>query len=266
MVGVMFASMIVTAPVTSIERVAAVDSRRRSERFDTTCADPVMAALALPRSGSGWAEIGRSAQERPLRVRVEGHGLRTVLWVGGIHGDEPEGQVVTANLAAAFLDEGLANSVTLIIFEDDNPDGRAAHSRTNAHGVDLNRNFPAANFSPGNGHGPRPLSEPESTALALLVCGARPNLTMVAHSGHRGSLENVVNYDGPSKAAASVFAKLAAMTVVDTVYPTPGSFGSWAGTEGQLAVLTIEYRRGITADAAWRQTRTAILAALKLPN
>lgn len=262
----MCASVIATLPVEIIAQEAAAASRRGSERFDATCAGPVVAPLALPRSGSGWGEIGRSAQGRPLRVRIEGHGSRTVLWVGGIHGDEPEGQSVTANLAAAFLNQRLADSVTLIIFEDDNPDGRAAHSRTNAHGIDLNRNFPAANFSPGNGHGPRPLSEPESTALALLVCESRPNLTMVAHSGHPGSLANVVNYDGPSKTAASVFARLAAMTVVDTVYPTPGSFGSWAGTEGHLAVLTIEYRRGITADAAWRQTQTAILATLKLPN
>ena len=52
-----------------------------------------------------------------------------------------------------------------------NPDGTAPDPRTNAHGVDLNRNFPYSWQGCAVAHlsGPWPLSEPESVALRDLV-------------------------------------------------------------------------------------------------
>ncbi len=208
-------------------------------------------------------EIATSNQGRPLRLRIEGYGPRTVLWVGGIHGDEPEGRAATDNLASAFAELKLGALATLAILEDDNPDGRAAHSRTNGGGIDLNRNFPSANFAPSTTHGLRPVSEPESAALASVVCQLRPDLIMVAHSAHSNNLANAVDPDGPAAAAATQFAERGAMKIDHARYPTPGSLGSWAGVDGHLAVLTIEYQQGIAPDAAWLQTRAAILGAIE---
>ena len=95
-----------------------------------------------------WQVIGQSIQGRDIRLRTLGSGPRSVLWIGGIHGDEAEGAVASAELPAAFLEDPTrAQRVTLHLIEDLNPDGRAAVTRGNANDVDLNRNYPAA-FSP----------------------------------------------------------------------------------------------------------------------
>ena len=54
------------------------------------------------------------------------------------------------------------------------PDGLAALTRTNARGVDVNRNFDTRNRKPGRRHGPRALSEPETRFVAELIGRFRP--------------------------------------------------------------------------------------------
>ena len=61
-----------------------------------------------------------------------------LLVVGAIHGNEPAGKAVSRRLRRARPPRGTA----LWLIDDANPDGAAAGTRHNAHGVDLNRNFP----------------------------------------------------------------------------------------------------------------------------
>ena len=64
-----------------------------------------------------------------------------------------------------------------------NPDGVAAGTRGNAHGVDLNRNFPYRwrPLTGGEYSGARPLSEPESRAAHRLILREKPDLTIWFH-------------------------------------------------------------------------------------
>jgi protein MpaA len=83
--------------------------------------------------------LGESFNGRPIRVfhRGDPDEIR-VLMVGCTHGDECAGVRIAERLRIGrprpFLDLWILPSL--------NPDGRAAHTRQNARGVDLNRNFP----------------------------------------------------------------------------------------------------------------------------
>ena len=74
----------------------------------------------------------------------------------------------------------------LWVVDDLNPDGVRANTRGNAHGVDLNRNFPwrwRPRTAPGTTYyaGTGPLSEPESRFARLLILKLRPDITIWFH-------------------------------------------------------------------------------------
>jgi predicted deacylase len=241
------------------------------DAFDATDGAPAPGVAAdEPSPADPWSTLATSVEGRPVRHATFGHGPRRMLWVGGIHGDEREGAHATAELAAAFAAEHVVpaphalDQVTLVVIEDLNPDGTARGTRTNANGVDLNRNFPAPSFQASSRHGAEPLSEPEARALAELVAGWRPELVLVAHSW-RG--QEFVNFDGPARDIAERFAAASGfdLRASDELAPTPGSFGSWAGATLGIPVLTIEWRRGRDPVEAWERTRAAILGAIAGP-
>jgi len=250
------------ASLLALTGLACVQARAAPEEAAPEQAAPAATEPSTARAAPGPGfTLATSHEGRPIRAVTHGRGPRRVLWVGGIHGDEREGALATEALASAFLQEpGAAERVSLTIVEDLNPDGTARRRRTNARGVDLNRNFPAAGFRAGRQGGAEPLSEHESRALFELVCGWRPELVLVAHSWRSAQF---VNYDGPAREAAERFAQLSGFELRESrsLGATPGSFGSWAEERG-LAVLTLEYRRGSEPEATWKATREAILAVV----
>jgi murein peptide amidase A len=217
---------------------------------------------ATPTVTDGWVVVGRSVQGRPIRVRTLGHGPRKVLFVGGIHGNEPEGAYTTAQLPAAFTGAGLADAVTLTILEDANPDGRANGTRTNANGVDINRNFPARNFDKSNPlYGGTPLSQPESRALYNTIERIDPDLVLVAHSW---AGRKFVNFDGPARRLAERFSTESGLPLVvsSSITPRPGSLGNYVGVDHGRPILTIELLMGSNQVTDWHRIRTALLHAI----
>ena len=198
-----------------------------------------------------------SVQGRPIRVWTRtAKGVATrhttrngpaqsprVLIIGSIHGDEPEGLRALPHVQRAIE---AVPAVTIRIIEDANPDGTAHGTRTNARGVDLNRNWPTANFAAKARHGTSPLSEPESRFLYEQIREFAPTLIIVYHSARNGPF---VNFDGPAEQHAAAFAHAAAVSdprwhVRPSMgYPTPGSLGTWAGVEQQIPILTVEFDR-----------------------
>ena len=223
---------------------------------------PHDAAVSRAMPSSPWQTIGHSHEGRPLRIRRIGNGPRRVIWIGGIHGNEREGAISTAELPLALSRvPGALGQVTLTILEDVNPDGTAKNRRGNANGIDLNRNYPARNFLPGKTYGQRPLDQPEATALHDLVQAERPHLVIVAHSWRN---DHFINFDGPAVELAELFAERSGYRVKpsDRISPTPGSLGSWIGRTLGIPILTLEHERGSDPLRCWLDTRTAILAVI----
>ena len=144
------------------------------------------AALAPAGAAPATAEtIGTSAEGRPIRAELVGSpGARNkILVVGSIHGNEPAGRAITRRLRRVRPPTGTA----FWIVDDANPDGSAANARPNAHGVDLNRNFPYR-WQPQGGvyeSGPGPASEPETQALQRFIERERPRVTLWYHQALR---------------------------------------------------------------------------------
>ena len=126
--------------------------------------------------------IGRSVSGRAIvAVAVGDPEAKTkVLVVGCIHGNEAAGIAIALRLERMIPPE----DVQLWIIPDLNPDGHAANTRQNAHGVDLNRNWPTGWHSHRGGpfdSGPRPLSELETRAAHRLILRIHPDVSVWYH-------------------------------------------------------------------------------------
>jgi len=126
--------------------------------------------------------VGRSVDGRPIVAYRLGDpaAARKVLVVGCIHGNECAGIPVLNRLRR----QGPVPGADLWLVPTANPDGRAADTRGNAHGVDLNRNFPHRWRHIVDGvfaSGPWPASEPETRALMRLIRRLRPTVTIWFH-------------------------------------------------------------------------------------
>lgn len=151
--------------------------------------------------------IGRSSRGRAITAQVLGpnSAARKILLVGCIHGNECAGIAILSALAARRVHVG----VQLWLVREMNPDGTAADTRQNAHGVDLNRNFPfrwepiseSTYFA-----GPRPASEPETRAAMALIERIKPAVTIWYHQH-----EDLVDMSGGHRGVARRYAHIAGL-------------------------------------------------------
>jgi N-acetylmuramoyl-L-alanine amidase len=168
--------------------------------------------------------LGRSVQGRPIEAVERGDpgAAQSMLVVGSIHGDERAGIAVTRDLERWSLPAG----VDVWVIETLNPDGVAAHTRQNARGVDLNRNF-ARRWRRvgrrGDRHysGARPVSEPETKVARSLVLKLRPEITVWLHQPFA-----LVDRSGGDVAVERRFARLARLPL-RRIPPYPGTATRW---------------------------------------
>ncbi len=168
-----------------------------------------------------------------------------VLLVGGIHGDEYSSVSVVFKWMN-ILDDHHSGMFHWRFVPLLNPDGllRTEALRTNANGVDLNRNFPMPDWhniapryweqeagrSPRYFPGTQPLSEPETRWLVDEINAFAPDVIVAVHAPH-----GVVDYDGPRSGPR----KLGRLHL-HLLGTFPGSLGNYAGVQRRIPVVTVE--------------------------
>ena len=156
----------------------------------------------------------------------------TVLIIGCFHGDEPQGEY----LINEYFKK---NSNTSILFV---PRLNKENTRVNKNGVDLNRNFPTKNWllSERDNYfgGDSPASEEETNFIINTVNKYQPKVILTLHAPYK-----IVNFDGNKDNFYIVekISKIMNYPIEETIgYPTPGSFGTWAGIEKGILTITLE--------------------------
>lgn len=211
-----------------------------------------------------WTVWGKSVQQRDIYLLELGSGEDVTVIFGGFHGNERLGAELVFRFAGHLYREALPADARVILVPVVNPDGLVAGTRTNANRVDVNRNFPTANWQADagarqNNPGPSPASEPETRAVMALLAQYRPRKIVSVHTPLQ-----VVNYDGPAQALAEAMARHTGYPVkADIGYPTPGSFGTYAGVEKQIPVITLELPRRVTFEDVWPANREALWEAVR---
>ena len=203
-------------------------------------------SLAATAQASTTEILGRSVVGRPIVVYRVGdpQAAHRVLVVGCIHGNECAGLPIIAKLRRSAPILG----VELWLVPSVNPDGRRAHTRGNAHGVDLNRNFPVGwRRIPRSSRyfsGSRPFSEPESRVVRALVTRMTPSLSIWFHQPER----NVRDADRSPQAQR--YARLVGLPFRPLATP-PGTGTAWtkARVRGAQAFV-VEFAGGATLSAA----------------
>ena len=112
--------------------------------------------------------------------------------------------------------------------------------RTNLNNVDLNRNFPTKNWKLTEKNeffgGEFPASEIEKKFLIDIIDEYKPELILTLHAPFK-----VVNYDGDAEEYAERISGITGYPAEASIgYPTPGSFGTWAGIERKIPTITLE--------------------------
>lgn len=167
-----------------------------------------------------------------------------VLVIGGIHGDEATATILA--LRWMELAREIPTQSHWRFLPALNPDGLLAKkpSRTNAHGVDLNRNFPTPNWQneaasywgkrtkkdPRRWPGDKPLSEPESKLVFDQMASFAPQLIVSIHAPY-----GVLDFDGPTIPPEKL-----GRLYLDQIGIYPGSLGNYAGVHRGIPVVTIE--------------------------
>ena len=178
--------------------------------------------------------------------KKEGQSKR-ILVFGLIHGDEPlAGEMAlewSQRLFTLRNDKKIEARNDWRIVPMLNPDGLFAKTRTNSHGIDLNRNFPSRDWETEapkyfekegrkerRNPGEKPASEAETRCAIAQIKDFKPDFIVSVHTPY-----HVLDFDGPSMS----FPKYRDLPW-RALGTFPGSLGRFMWRDNSVPVLTVE--------------------------
>jgi protein MpaA len=185
----------------------------------------------------GTRVIGQSVRGRDIVAWHLGErGKPKVVLIATMHGNEGAPRQILRSLRGGNAIHG----VDLWLVPAYNPDGLAAHTRRNAHGVDLNRNYPYhwvdldGNYESGS----RPGSEPETRAMMRFLGDIRPDYVLSFHQPLHG-----VDTDNKRPAFSRRVAHTLGLpaTTLDCGGVCHGTMTGWFNDRFKGFALTVEY-------------------------
>lgn len=208
---------------------------------------------------SGFASGATSVRGLPLVYRDLRHPTSSkpglahaprpprIMLIGGIHGDELASVSIIFRWMPTILGpEG--RDVHWRIIPLANPDGmlNTPARRTNASGVDLNRNFNSSDWAtkairyweertkrdPRRYPGPSAASEPETRWLQQQIAEFQPDAIISIHAPY-----GVLDFDGPRGMHPEHFGRLR----LNRLGIYPGSLGNYSGVDRNTPVVTLEF-------------------------
>lgn len=226
-------------PLTSLEQTCELIGERLGSVGVRQCLD---SGLQI---GGGASVSGLPLLYRDYAATSQREPPKRVLMIGGIHGDE------LSSISVVFkwmdrLEHSRFQPLHWRVAPCTNPDGLLLQpsTRVNARGVDLNRNFPSADWEraaltywtrrtgsdPRRYPGPSALSEPETRWLVDQIEAFQPDAIVSVHAPY-----GVLDFDGPQEPPER-FGYLH----LHQLGTYPGSLGNYAGVNRGLPVITLE--------------------------
>jgi protein MpaA len=196
--------------------------------------------------------IGYSVQHRPIIAYHLGDPTlkKASLLIGQMHGDEHAGVTVAKSIIDGTVS---VEGVNVWVIPTMNPDGDAAHTRQNAHKVDLNRNWPYRwrHLTGQYYSGPKPLSEPESRAVHRFLVRLKPAFFVSLHQ----PLDGVDTSSGTARERA--FARLLA----HNLHLPSTELQCWSTCYGSMTDWFSARKLGIaqTVEFGWHPTHSYLV-------
>ena len=239
-----------------------------------------------------WLNFRKTCQGTPLIWTTFGEekspaAANTTLILCGVHGDEITPVKFCWDLMRELKSNHSFSNKMVVVAPLVTPDSffKPRPTRTNGAGVDVNRNFPTADWK-AHAHkkwrdsyrkdkrkypGPHAASEQETIFQMNLIKRYKPNKVVTVHAPL-----TLLDYDGPSlraeegKSAKDLLEQMSKKSSGYKVsnYPIfPGSLGNWAGKENHIPTYTLELPNSnpLETDKFWLLFKDAVIFAVEHP-
>jgi protein MpaA len=204
--------------------------------------------------------IGHTVKKRGILAWRLGQpsAKRKVVIFAAMHGDETGPSRILYDLR----DGAPIKGADIWVVPQYNRDGVVRHTRQNAHGVDLNRNFPHhwKHLTGATNSGPRAASEPETRAIMAFLRSVRPNFVVSFHQPLHGVGQTVRRGRSFIRRLHNGLGLPVKAFNCDGV--CHGTMTEWFNANFPGVAVTVEYGGGVSRAQATRTGPVGLLRAV----